>query len=346
MVKSTMQNLRVRLQKSGKTYYYFDAGGKPRKEIPLGSDYVLAVRKWTELSAQHASTAPAVNFIEVIDIYEKVELPKLAKSTQATHRSDMKHLREFFGKPSPAPLEEIKPSHIRTLLKWKAAQPTTANRLKRLFSTIFNFARGEGYTDKENPTKGITGFELGRREVDITEQVYQAVWAEGDEPLRDAMDLAEVIGQRPGDVLRLTEHDIKDGLLNIKQGKTRAKVRIRIEGKLETVLARIKARKERYRLWSSSLAVNKRGMPLSKQVLRGMFETAREAAAVKAEAGKNKALAAEIRAMWFYDLRAKAADDTAEVLGEQAAADLLGHDSVQTTKNHYLRRGLIVGPSK
>jgi integrase len=240
------------------------ANSKPRKEIPLCSDYVLAVRKWAELSARHASAAPAVNFIEVIDIYEKIELHKLAKSTQATHQSDLKHLREFFGQPAPAPLDEIKPSHIRTLLKWKAKQPTTANRLKRLFSTIFNFARGEGYTDKENPTKGITGFELGRREVDITEPVYQAVWAEADEPLRDAMDLAEVIGQRPGDVLRLTEHDIKDGLLSIKQGKTRA----------------------------------------------------------------------------------KAADDTAEVLGEQAAADLLGHDSVQTTKNHYLRRGLIVGPSK
>jgi integrase len=50
--------------------------------------------------------------------------------------------------------------------------------------------------------------------------------------------------------------------------------------------------------------------------------------------------------MWFYDLRAKAADDTSEARGDQAAADLLGHDNVTTTKRHYLRRGKIVKPSK
>lgn len=43
MVKPFLKNLRKRIQKSGKAYYYFDAGGKPRKEIPLGDDYVLAV---------------------------------------------------------------------------------------------------------------------------------------------------------------------------------------------------------------------------------------------------------------------------------------------------------------
>ena len=49
---------------------------------------------------------------------------------------------------------------------------------------------------------------------------------------------------------------------------------------------------------------------------------------------------------WLYDLRAKAADDTADARGEQSAADLLGHTSVATTKRHYLRRGKIVGPTK
>lgn len=44
-VNSTMPpGMRPRKQKSGKTYYYLDTGGKPRKEIPLGSDYILAVK--------------------------------------------------------------------------------------------------------------------------------------------------------------------------------------------------------------------------------------------------------------------------------------------------------------
>jgi hypothetical protein len=53
MVKA-MPNFRARKQKSGTTYYYFDTGAKPRKEIPLGSDYRVAVQKWLELSAMPA----------------------------------------------------------------------------------------------------------------------------------------------------------------------------------------------------------------------------------------------------------------------------------------------------
>jgi len=57
-------------------------------------------------------------------------------------------------------------------------------------------------------------------------------------------------------------------------------------------------------------------------------------------------LAKEIMEFWFYDLRAKAADDTSDDRGDQAASDLLGHDSVKTTQRHYLRRGKIVAPTK
>jgi integrase len=347
MLKKKMLYFRQRAMRSGVTYYYFDNGpGKP--ETALGSDYVLAVRKWTELmdAMGESGAAPMVTFLDLLDTYEATELPKLAKSTQATHRSDIKHLREYFGKPTPAPLDAIRPANIRTMLKWKASQPTTANRLKRLFSTIFNFGRGEGYTNNENPCVGIKGHSLDKREVDINDEVFKAVWDEGTEPLREAMDLAEASGQRPGDVLSLTEHDIRDAKLGVRQGKTKAKRRIRVEGRLLAVIERIKLRKAKYKVWSAHLAVNSRGMPLTKAVLRDLFTEARESAAVKADKAGNKTLAAEIRAFWFYDLRAKAADDTAELHGDQAAADLLGHGNVAVTQRHYLRRGKVVSPSK
>ena len=40
------------------------------------------------------------------------------------------------------------------------------------------------------------------------------------------------------------------------------------------------------------------------------------------------------------------AADTADDHGDQAAADLLGHDSVSTTQRHYLRRGKMVSPTR
>ena len=43
------KGMRARTKANGKTWYYYDTGGKPRREIPLGDDYVLAIQKWTEL---------------------------------------------------------------------------------------------------------------------------------------------------------------------------------------------------------------------------------------------------------------------------------------------------------
>jgi len=60
----------------------------------------------------------------------------------------------------------------------------------------------------------------------------------------------------------------------------------------------------------------------------------------------NPDLAKAIREAWLYDLRAKAADDTADAQGEQNAVALLGHANVSTTKRHDLRRCKIVGPTQ
>ena len=46
-----------------KTWYYYDAGGKPRREIPLGNDYPLAVRQWSELEHERPSS-PAVGPVQ------------------------------------------------------------------------------------------------------------------------------------------------------------------------------------------------------------------------------------------------------------------------------------------
>jgi integrase len=336
-----MQGFRARVQKSGKTYYYFDAGGKPRREIPLGPDYVLAVRKWADLTSELHKGEDVSTFLELADRYEREVLPTKAKSTQATQRGDIKMLRAFFGNPSPAPLNQIKPKHIHMLLEHHKKTPTTANRLKRVFSHMFNKARAWGYTECENPATGIKGHELEGRKVYIDDRVFAAVYEAGSQSLRDAMDLAYLTGQRPSDTLRMDESQLVDGCLVIKQGKTGARLRIKVEGKLAEVLERISTRKAGHKLHCSSLTVNQHGKPMTKQTLRKAFEKARKAAAAA-----HPKMAADIKAMWFYDLRAKAADDTADDRGEQAASDLLGHDSVTTTQQHYLRRGRLVSPTK
>jgi len=46
---AAIPRLRVRVKAGGKRWYYYDHGGKPRRETPLGSDYALAIKRWAEL---------------------------------------------------------------------------------------------------------------------------------------------------------------------------------------------------------------------------------------------------------------------------------------------------------
>lgn len=332
--------LRAR-QRRAKTWYYYDCGGKPRKEIPLGNDYLAALRKWADLeSSGRAPAAAAATFTALWERYRREILPTLAHGTIRTHRSDAKHLLAFFGAP-PAPLDQIRPLHIRQFLDWLKSKPTTANRCKRLLSTLWNHARGWGWTDHENPCAGIAGHPTGQRDIYITDAVYRAVWQAAAPPIRDAMDLAYLTGQRPSDVLKMSELDITDGALPVRQGKTGARVRIRIEGDLAALIQRIKARKREHKIWVTALLIQMNGRPLTTMTLRSGFVAAREAAAEQ-----HPDLADAIRAFWFRDLRAKAADDKADQAGDAEAQKLLGHTDGRTTAKHYLRRGKIVSPTK
>ncbi|MGS0743273.1 tyrosine-type recombinase/integrase [Glaciimonas sp. GG7] len=329
-------HMRKRVQRSGKTFYYLDTGEKPRREIPLGDDYLLALQKYAKL--RMVTKIVAGTFGDVIDRYVMYELPKLSKNTINTHTYDLKHLRKYF---TEAPLDLMRPMHIRKLLDNLQETPTTANRCKRLLSTMWNHARGWGYTDLENPCVGIKGFSLDKRTVYITDAVFNIVRDSASDTLKDALDLAYLTGQRPADTLKMRGSDIANGYLIVDQGKTQKKLRISVTGELATVLGRITVRKAQHRTIHDQLLMNRDGKPFTLPALRSHFDRA------KIKAAKDlPELAAEIKAFRFYDLRAKAADDTSDERGDQAASDLLGHDNIRTTQRHYLRRGKIVEPTK
>jgi integrase len=92
--------------------------------------------------------------------------------------------------------------------------------------------------------------------------------------LKDAMDLAYLTGQRPGDTRSLTDHDIIDGYLVIKQSKTSAALRFIIEGELKPCWI-VSRRKRSHKTWSANLLVSQCGKAMSKQMLRKAFELRR-----------------------------------------------------------------------
>jgi integrase len=332
-------------------HYYLDTGGKPRKEIALGSNYVLAIRMWAELTSKGSSRVTGT-FAEVLEHYWQNVIPTKAPLTQTGNEAEKAWLLKFFNDP-PAPLEAIEPTHIRKYMDWrvkearraaearneqrrKEGKPVTpipskfgqvrANREKSLFSHIWNYAREQGFTNAPNPCQGIRGFREDGRDAYVDDELLAKVMEHAGEPLQFALRLAHLTGQRPGDVLRMSEADVSGGVLRVQQGKTKMKLRIVIEGALQALLQDIAAYKTAQTPQSKvrvlALLVNEKGERLTAAMLRNRFDDARDAA------GIDKAL------FQFRDLRAKAATDTDDETGTRSAQALLGHTTESMTADY------------
>ena len=363
--KNMPPRLRPRKQRSGKIYYYYDTGAVPRVEIPLGDDYVLAVKKWAELEADKSGRAvQLVTFRYVAERYTREVIPTKAPRTQSDNLKELENLYGFFDAP-PAPIADIEPVHIRHYMDWRVKKSrdqliehnrlraernlkplkitgkegqVRANREKALFSHIFNMARDWGLTKAQNPCAGIKGYTETGRDIYVEDEEFKAVWTAADEPTRDAMDLAYLTGQRPADTLGYEETDIRDGALLVQQGKTGKKLRMTISGELEIVIERILARKRAIgsKVATAQLIVNERGQPFTSDALRQRFDKARDAAGVD----KSK--------FQFRDLRAKAGTDKTDSTGDiRQAQRQLGHSSLTMTETYVRnRKGDKVAPTK
>ncbi|MNZ84455.1 site-specific tyrosine recombinase XerC [compost metagenome] len=330
---------RLRERKRGKVvYYYYDAGGSPRREIPLGKDYGLAIMKYAELERDRTADnlkQSVITFGYVAERYMVEVVPGKATASQHKNRQQMVKLKEFFNDP-PAPLDAIQPQHVKQYLRWRKDAPVSANREKALLSSVWNFAREMGYTALANPCAGVKGYREDGRDVYVEDSLYQKVHDKADLGLRDAMDLAYLTGQRVGDTLRMDERDIREGFLFVTQSKTKAKRRIAIEGELAELIQRIMARKAGHKVRATRLIVTEEGRPMTAHMLRGRFDKAREAASIPKEAFQ------------FRDLRAKAGTDKAESSGDiMQARDQLGHTTVVMTEQYIRdRKGKKVSPTK
>lgn len=310
--------------------FYYDTQGKPRREIPLGADYGAALVKWAELEGKGIQPARAPTFGMAADRYRREVIPTKAARTQADNARELDRLNVVFR---DAPLGSIKPAHLRGYLDARGAvAKTRANREKALLSHIFNKAREWGYTDAPNPCAGVKGFSEPGRDKYVEESEFRAVYAQACVPVRNAMDLAYLTGQRPSDVLKATVWDVQEGCLRIVQGKTGAKVRIVLEGRLARLVESLMPHKTG-RVVCSYLVRNELEQPLTYSAMTQRFSAAREVAIQTARDAGQHALATSLKDFQFRDLRAKAASDMEDL---QAAQKLLAHTQ-QSMTQHYVR---------
>lgn len=322
----------TRKRKSGRvvTYYFYDMRGTGEPDEPLGTDYEEAIKKWEEIRNRRPRIIGTLE--QAFERWEAEALPQYQnKDTRDSYARQLRRIRPVFG---PSTWDAITIAHLKGYLKARSAK-VQGNREMSLLSIIWNWARGEGITKLPWPAAGMekTGWKNQEkpRTFEVTDDLFEAVYAEADQVLKDCMDIATATGLRITDARTVAMP--KDGMLRIQANKTDkpAYFDVALSPVLTAILERRKATKAAHVM----LLTTPTGRPVTYAMLRGRWDKARETAATKAEKAGKEDMAERIRAMYLRDMRKRASDMAATL---EEASQLLQHSSIQVTKRHYRTR--------
>jgi hypothetical protein len=325
--KTKYPRLRTHVRKGAKgqvwTSWYYDR--RPEPDIPLGNDYQEALKKWDEIHNRKPRLAGTL--LEAMESWEQHSLPAYTNpETRKSYARQLQNLKPVFG---PATWDQVGMPELKGYLKKRSAK-TQGNRELAVLSIIWNYARGEGFTKLPWPAAGMERSKWKNKEqartMEVTDALFQAVYTQASELLRNAMDLASATGLRltdcrtvqipPGDVLR------------VKSSKTGKNAEFSLSD--SPVLARLVEARKTQSCSHLMLLTTPSCKPVSARMLRDAWDEAREKAA-KA----HPELADDIRAMYLRDMRKRAADLAGSL---QEASDLLQHSSKAVTAKHYTSR--------
>lgn len=325
----------TRRRKSGKvvTYYFYDR--RPEPDIPLGSDYDQAVKRWDEIH----NKAPRIagTLMEAFKKFEEEVLPGYKTVTRNGYGWSLARLKPAFG---TATWDATKLQHLAKYLEKRKAK-TQANREMSLLSLTWNRARLWGMTDLPFPAAGMERSKWKNaekpREVEVTDELFSAIYAQADQTVRDCMDLATATGMRLTDCRTIPMP--RGTVLSLRASKTGKAADFDIEQSpvLQTLVERRKTSKATHTM----LLTSKTGKQVSARMLRDGWDEARSKAAEKAAQAGDTALAAAIRKLYLRDMRKRAADLAPDLDG---ASELLQHSSKRVTQIHYRSKAPKVRP--
>lgn len=322
----------ARKRKSGRVviYYFYDMRGTGKPDVPLGTDYDQAIVRWEEIHNHQPRIAGTLE--EAFARWEQEVLP--GYKNKGTRDGYVRHLRKIRPAFGMSTWDAISVSHLKGYLKARSAK-TQANREMSLLSIVWNWARLEGLTDKPWPAAGMerSGWKNKEkaRTFEVTDDLFDSVYDEADQVLKDCMDISTATALRITDAYTILMP--VNGKLIISASKTGKPAYFEIES--SPTLSAILRRRESIKADHDMFLSTSTGRKVTYSMLRARWEEARESAAKKAEANGNETLAKEIRKMFLRDMR-KRASDMVETIEE--ASQLLQHSSIHVTRKHYRTR--------
>lgn len=322
MKKSKHPRLRSKVYKGAGgqvwTYYLYDMRGTGKPDVRLGTDYASALEQWHKLHNHLPLTIGRVQ--EAADKWREQCLPDYDNlETRKSYAKQLKNVEAAFGQMA---WHEVTLPVLRTYLDLRTAK-TQGNRELSVLSILWGKARLWGMTALPWPAAGVKDWknpEQGR-EFEVTDALFNAIYEQADQVLKDCLDIATSTGMRLTDA-RTVRMPV-DGKLRFRAGKTGKWAYFEVSQ--SPVLTALIER--RGSVGCVMLLTTPTGRPVSQSMLRDRYDAAR----IKA-AEANPKLADDLRAMYLRDSRKRAADLAEDM---ESASKLLQHSSVKLTSDHY-----------
>ena len=175
-----------------------------------------------ELKANHIRTMPTL--AEFADTY----IERHAKPNKKSWANDRRMLDvDILPALGSLPLDKVEKKHLIAVLDKKQSEGAivSRNRLISLLSKLFNFAKNERSIITSNPAEGIKKTATKARERVLTDDEIVMFWERTSETgalspcTRLALRFVLVTGQRPGEVCKMQQGEIKGDLWTMADTK-------------------------------------------------------------------------------------------------------------------------------
>lgn len=315
----------TRKGKGGQVWVYFryDMRGTGRPDVNLGTDYANALEKWHKLHNHLPMTIGRVQ--QAIDRWREQCLPQYSNAdTRKSYAMQLRRLEAPFGQ---AGWHEITLPVLREYLDRRSSK-TQGNRELAVLSIVWGKAKLWGMTELPWPAVGVQGWknQENKRQIEVTDDLFNACYARADRLLRDAMDIATSTGMRITDVRTILLP--VEGVLKFRARKTDKWAEFDLSQ--SPVLTALVERRLAMKSHSVMLLASDTGRQVSEAMLLARWHAAKAAAAKD-----HPKLARALSGLYLRDMRKRAADLAGDV-GE--ASKLLQHSTTKLTADHYFTK--------
>ena len=338
--------------------YYYYRNPNSKKVKGLGKDKALAIQEARAANAVLATLRPSslaewvagktnYKLSEWLPTYRELWYSRSAKPPAANTVSacdlNLKKIAQW--DMACMAIGDITTAHVAARLQAESENsgPMASIQLRSRLSDVFRMAETQGLIPQGcNPVKAtyMASYEVKRER--LTLEQYRAIHALAPVPMRRAMDLALLTGQRRDDLTGMKFDDCRNGYLHVVQGKSGGTTRLQLDLGIGLAVlgmtieqavdnCRDKTASDYLIHHIETRGRARRGAPLTNNGVTGMFLDARKAAGIVAEQGRTPPS--------FHEIRSLAQRLYREQYGAEFAQILLGHKNAATTAKYNDLRG-------